>query len=180
MRLPAPLCYLLAPRIVPFVIRVAFLVVTLTLATQTAVFERWIESPLIDLDAGLTCATLRAFGTPAERNGPVVGTSEFRVEVVEGCTGIFVFVLLLAATLAFPARWRTRLGGVGAGAAIIFVLNWARIVTLYYLGRWRPDLFADFHLYVWQGATIVTVTLYWYVWALRFGNVQSSPRAAAT
>ncbi len=170
MKTPKLIRFVFAPTFVPFVIRALVLVSGLTALTLTETFDRLCKSPLISVNAWLTHHSLTLFGTKTTLSGSVVYSSDFSVEIVEGCTGLFVFILLLSATVAFPASWSRRLTGIGIGAAMVFVVNWARIVSLFYLGRAYPDLFEEFHVYVWQGVIIVLVTLYWYTWALRFSG----------
>jgi exosortase H (IPTLxxWG-CTERM-specific) len=170
MKLQQAVQLLLAPRLVPFLVRALLLVGALVALTQTGPYMRHVEAPMIALNARVTHETLSLLGVETTLRGDVVsasGPDAFSVQIVEGCTGLFVFVLLLGATIAFPARWRARILGLVLGASLIFVLNWLRIVTLFFVGRNYPDLFDELHVYVWQGLIIVLVTIYWYAWALR-------------
>jgi len=167
MTLPKPIRYLLAPQMVPFVLRALVLVALLTWMTQTAAFESGIKIPLMCANAWLTHKTLALFGTETYLQDRFVYGENFNIEIVEACTGLFVFVLLFSATIAFPSAWKSKGLGVLFGAAMIFVLNWARIISLFYLGSWKREWFDDAHLYVWQGVTIACVTIYWYAWAVR-------------
>jgi exosortase family protein XrtM len=168
MNAPKPIRFLLSPTLPAFVVRIVLLIIGLTGLTQTELFKSVVESPLIDVNTKLTHHTLVALGSDVTISGTFVYSEGVTLEIVEACTGIFVFLLLFSATLAFPARWKTRGLGIFFGATMIFVLNWIRIVTLFFILRDYPDLFDDFHVYVWQGTIIVCVTLYWYTWALRF------------
>ncbi len=54
-----------------------------------------------------------------------------RLNVLNGCEGLETLFLLLAAFIAYPFGWRTRLLGMALGTGLVFVLNQARIVTLW-------------------------------------------------
>jgi exosortase H (IPTLxxWG-CTERM-specific) len=152
---------------VGFSVRALTLLAVLTLLTITSWFRAGIEGPLISINADVSRWILTALGTPTLRDGQHLHAAGFSVEVVSGCTGLFVFIILLAAVLAFPASWRMKAAGLAWGAALIFVLNQLRIVTLFLAGARAPWLFEDLHLFVWQGAIVVLIAFYWYAWASR-------------
>ena len=86
-------------------------------------------------------------------NVRVVGQRVFlgpsAVEIVNSCTGIDVGVFLASAMLVFPAPWRTRLQGVLAAFAIVFAVNFLRVLTLCWLNAGSPRTFELVHVYVW-------------------------------
>jgi exosortase/archaeosortase family protein len=71
------------------------------------------------------------------------------VEIVNSCTGIDVGMFLAAAMLVFPAPWRTRALGVLAAFAIVFAVNFLRVLTLCWLNATSPPTFELVHVYVW-------------------------------
>ena len=152
---------------IAFSLRVIILLPLLALLSITSWFRAGVERPLIGLNAEISRSILGALGTPTRRDGDHLHAAGFSVEIVSGCTGLFVFLILLAATLAFPASWRARVIGLAGGAVLIFVLNQVRIVSLFLVGAKAPRFFEDLHLFVWQGAIIVLVAYYWYAWASR-------------
>ena len=80
------------------------------------------------------------------------------VDIVNSCTGIDVGIFLASAMLVFPAPWRDRARGVVAGFAIIFAVNFLRVLTLCWLNAGSPQLFELVHVYVWP-AFITAVCL---------------------
>jgi len=88
----------------------------------------------------------------------------FAVAIEAGCNGIEATIVLLAALLSFPATWRYRFLGIGAGFAAIQLLNLLRIITLFYLGQWSKDVFEWAHLYVWQALIMLDVLVVFLVW----------------
>lgn len=83
------------------------------------------------------------------------------------CTGAYVLLILVTFLLAYPARWYQRLAGIGIGIAALSVVNVLRIAVLVHVAEIRPDLFAYFHEYVWQGVFLVLVIVYAMAWVER-------------
>ena len=79
----------------------------------------------------------------------------FAVDVKNGCNGIEAALLLLAAMLAFPAPPKARAIGIAAGLAAIQGVNLFRIVSLFWLGAHRRDVFELFHAAIWQTTLIL-------------------------
>jgi exosortase H (IPTLxxWG-CTERM-specific) len=91
----------------------------------------------------------------------------FAMEVLDGCNGIDVVVLLWAAILAYPASWRQKGKGLLAGTVIINVINFLRIISLFYLGQYDRQWFEFAHLYVWESVfVLLTLTIFW-MWVRR-------------
>ena len=70
----------------------------------------------------------------------------FAMEVLDGCNGDDVAVLLWAAILAYPASWLQKGKGLLAGTAAIYVINFLRIIGLFYLGQYNSQWFEFAHL----------------------------------
>jgi exosortase family protein XrtM len=113
----------------------------------------------------------RAAGTPVERfvvDGLTVGTAGWIVatldpeagvrvfgsrlsapgggiNVLNGCEGTDAAFLLMAALFAAPASWKRRTAGLAAGLALVFVLNQARVIALFYAVRAAPGWFDLLH-----------------------------------
>jgi exosortase/archaeosortase family protein len=77
-------------------------------------------------------------------------------------------LIFLAAVLAFPASWRSRLLGLGLGILAIQVVNLIRVVALFLTGTYFPSLFDASHTVVWQTLVILSGVLLWIFWANRF------------
>jgi hypothetical protein len=82
----------------------------------------------------------RAFDGDAMSHGNVLFSkrSGFAVSIEAGCNGVEALLVLAAAMLAFPAPWRMKLIGLAIGAVAIQALNIVRVISLYYLGQWKP------------------------------------------
>jgi len=109
--------------------------------------------------------------------GTSIRSGEFAVDVENGCNGLETALLLAAAVLAFPASWKSRLVGLGAGFAGIQAINLVRVVSLFWIGHHRPSLFSAAHTVVWQSIVVLAGVGLFLVWASRQGD---GARAAAS
>lgn len=91
------------------------------------------------------------------------GTAVLPVDVSLACSGTDVLSLCVAAILAYPARWRARIAGAGAGILLILALNTVRIATLARAVE-SPALFNALHVYVWPVALALAVAAYVFWW----------------
>ena len=93
----------------------------------------------------------------------LLGTPRLPVEVTLACSGADALALCLGAVLAYPVRWRTRLGGAGGGALLILGLNTLRIGTLGRVAA-SPAWFNALHVYVWPAALTLAIAGYVFAW----------------
>ena len=100
------------------------------------------------------------------------GHNGFAVAIEAGCNGVEASIVLVAAMLAFPAPWKRKLLGLAVGVVAVQGLNIVRVISLFYLGQWRLDVFEFAHLYVWQALIMLDVLIVWLLW------VRTLPRAA--
>lgn len=123
---------------------------------------------LVRISAGL----LAAIGETVVTDGTVIRSSLFAVDVKNGCNGIEATLLLLAAMLAFPAPPKARLAGIAVGLGVVQAVNLVRIVSLFWLGAHRRDVFDLFHAAVWQTILILLAVGVFVLWgrALRGGG----------
>lgn len=120
--------------------------------------------PFTGLLVKVSAALLGAIGEKVVTDGTVIRSSLFAVDVKNGCNGIEAALLLLAAMLAFPAPWRARLAGIAAGLAAVQAVNLVRIVSLFWLGAHRRDVFDLFHAAVWQTILILLAVGIFVLW----------------
>ena len=97
----------------------------------------------------------------------------FAVSIESGCNGVEATIVLVAAILAFPAPWKSRLLGLAVGVVAVQGLNIIRVISLFYLGQWDLAAFEWAHLYVWQALIMLDVLIIWLLW------VRTLPRATA-
>jgi exosortase H (IPTLxxWG-CTERM-specific) len=81
--------------------------------------------------------------------------------------------------VAFPAGWKHKLIGLGAGFVAIQALNVLRVISLFYLGQWNMDVFNFAHTYLWQALIMLDVLAVWLIWMRELApKSESSPSAA--
>lgn len=86
------------------------------------------------------------------------------ININHECTGAYVLLILVTFLCAYPASWRARAAGVAVGISAMTLVNVVRIAVLVRVAEIRPDLFAYFHEYVWQGVFLVLVIVYAMAW----------------
>ena len=79
------------------------------------------------------------------------------------CSGVDVLALCLAAILACPVPWRSRLAGTAGALAFVLGLNTVRIATLG-LAAASPALFRALHLQVWPAILVCATAGYVFAW----------------
>jgi len=87
-----------------------------------------------------------------------------RLSVLNGCEGTESLFLIIAAILAFKARWRDKLAGLLLGAIVIYLANQWRIVALYFALRHDRELFSALHGYIAPVLIIAIGCLFYLVW----------------
>jgi exosortase H (IPTLxxWG-CTERM-specific) len=125
----------------------------------------WIRGPLSVHTATLTAWMLRVLGYQASSQGIYIDCELYDLTIIGECTAVHPLAYYLAALLAYPTSWRHRLIGLAIGIPAILVINQARLVSLVFVGHWRPELFEIVHALVWQGLIIFLTLLVWIVWA---------------
>lgn len=102
-------------------------------------------------------------------------TNGFAVSIEAGCNGVEATIVLVAAILAFPAPWKSKLVGLAAGIVAVQGLNVVRVISLFYLGQWDRQWFEWAHLYVWQALIMLDVLIVWLVWVRTLPRTQPGP-----
>lgn len=107
-----------------------------------------------------------------------LGAPSAPVEVTLACSGADALALCLAAVLAYPVRWRSRLAGAAGGTALILALNTVRIGTL---GRAAasPTWFEALHVYVWPAVLTLAIAAYVFTWMRVADQVPGASALAA-
>ncbi|HXZ49786.1 MAG TPA: exosortase H [Usitatibacter sp.] len=149
-----------------FALAFAGILVALFAAELTRPIQHALVAPWTDLVARASAAMLRAFDRDVVASDATIfsASTGFGITIRAGCNGVEAMLVLAAAMLAYPAPWRHRLLGLLAGTAAVQLLNFARIASLFYLGRWSATAFEWAHLYVWQALIMLDVLVVWLLW----------------
>lgn len=163
---------------------IAFLVVFLLLLGGgfTLISLNWVNDHVIEpFTAGIaqvSGAVLDLIGQNVTMQGTIIRNARFAVNIRNGCNGVEAMLIFLAAVLAFPASWRSRLLGLGIGILAIQAVNLVRVVVLFLTGVYFPSLFDASHTVVWQTLVILSGVLLWIFWANRFAAPVSAEPAS--
>ncbi len=150
-----------------FVLRyVVLLVVLFALVAWQPVDDR-VVGPYTTFVARESAVVLRALGEDVRVDGQVLSSPRFAVTIYNGCNGLEAILVFVAGVLAFSAGWRARLLGIALGVVAVQVLNIVRVVSLYYVGVWRPEWFSAAHVLVWQTVVILFAVVLWLFWVQR-------------
>jgi len=96
--------------------------------------------------------------------GAIVRFGGFSVTIIEECTGVYEALILGAALLAYPTRWRNTFVGFVIGIPMIYGMNVARIAVLLVVGRYSDQWFDFMHVYFWQVTMIAMIASAWMAW----------------
>jgi archaeosortase B (VPXXXP-CTERM-specific) len=129
---------------------------------------------LMAVTADLTGFFLRLFGLTVNISGRVVSLSNFSMEVVGECTGLYEMLIFLAAMISYPANYKKKLIGAGMGLPLLYVINIIRMVFIAIIGNWSPKSFDFMHMYFWQVAMILIIVSVWVLWIEKVVHYQKS------
>lgn len=87
-----------------------------------------------------------------------------RLNIRNGCDGAEAIELLLAAFIAISGSWRMKWSGMAIGLSLIYLLNQARLVALYFAIRHDKALFDLIHGLLGPLVIIALSTLFFAWW----------------
>jgi exosortase family protein XrtM len=97
--------------------------------------------------------------------GRTISSPASSLHVTRGCEGVEIFLLLVAAVVAFPAPWKARLRGLGVGCVLAYLLSVTRLLALHFTLRYTPGAWEALHGLVLPLGPIIVVTLYFMRWS---------------
>lgn len=103
----------------------------------------------------------------AEAHGASIKASGGGLNILNGCDGMEVMFLVVAAFLAVRMDWKPRLLGLALGIGLVFVLNQARILALFYAFRTDRDLFDVLHTTILPVVLVSVVAICFYAFLHR-------------
>lgn len=130
------------------------------LTVPTAV---WLINTLVELPA------------PASAAGARIVAPGGGINVLQGCEGLDVLGLWVAAVAAGALTWRGRWLGWTVGTALVFVFNQARLLSLFDLYRRQREWFGDAHGLWWPLALVALVFALFVLWQRWFGAAPPAP-----
>ncbi len=136
---------------------------TYTLAREYDVVER----AVVDIATVLPSAHIISALTPDEQvraEGARLISPNVRLSVLNGCEGTECLLLLFAAIIAHRAAARDKAAALAAGFLLVYGINQMRIVTLFYVVRYRHDWFPILHGYIAPLFVTGVAAVFFYVW----------------
>ena len=100
-------------------------------------------------------------------NGKVISSPLFSVEIARGCDAYRLCALLASAVIAFPASWRLKAWGIGLGLLWLNLLNFVRIVGLFFIGGLWHSQFQISHEVYFPIFLIAMTVAAWLLWVKR-------------
>lgn len=165
-----------------FLLTLAGFVVGMEFLLNTEWVLHRVVGPELEFFAWLLGIGLEMLGETVNAGGVFVVTDRFSIEIVQGCDALRPVLLFVAAVIASPVRWWTKLPGIVFGAAVLVAANLIRLVLLYYVGvHFSLRVFDFMHRNVSQVAFILLVIFLWAAWALwavRKSKYANPPRQA--
>jgi exosortase family protein XrtM len=149
---------------VTFVLGFALLMGGFEVSRGTA-FERFLVEDLILVPTTslINVITRREHVTLVGR--AIVSPTGANLRVTRGCEGIEMFLLLVAAILAFPASARHRVQGLIVGSVLAYLLSVTRLMALHYILQYSPAAWEALHGLVLPLGPIVLMALYFLHWS---------------
>lgn len=86
------------------------------------------------------------------------------INIINGCEGVDVMLLLLTAMLVAPISLNSKLIGSALGVMVVLALNQVRVIGLFYAYRFDRSLFDMLHGVAAPLMLIVAVTGYFLLW----------------
>ena len=120
--------------------------------------------PYLGFVARVTGGILRVLGHDATVHGALITSPDFSVEIVSGCDAVEPVAAFAAAVLASPASLWLKIPVILAGSVTLLLINFVRIVSLFYIGIYFPKALDIMHFDVWQAAFIVLAFCLWAIW----------------
>jgi exosortase/archaeosortase family protein len=140
-------------------------------------WQTWYIEQLVVPTAVAWINLVGALPVPVVASGPRVVAEGGGLSVLQGCEGLDVLGLWLAAVAAAPLSWRGRLLGWTLGALIVFALNQLRLGSLLVLYREHRAWFGDAHGLWWPVLLVALVFGLFLLWQRWFSS--PSPREPA-
>jgi exosortase family protein XrtM len=105
--------------------------------------------------------------------GRTLSSPGSNLRVTRGCEGVEMFLLLIAAILAFPAGLKCRMRGLLVGAVLAYLLSIARLMALHYILRYSPSAWEALHGLILPLGPTILIALYFMHWSA--GAVRTLP-----
>lgn len=136
--------------------------------------SRWFKSHVIShyakLSARITAELLVLLGIDFSLQATALTVAGKTFVIAESCTGSFVFLLLSAVIITFPATLREKSWGVFLGFLTVFGLNLLRTLMIVVLVSRFAAGFWELHVIVGQALMIAGTVVFFIFWSSSLGQ----------
>jgi exosortase H (IPTLxxWG-CTERM-specific) len=150
-----------------FVVLFAVFMVIFQLITIIPVVRDGAFPAYLRINAQLSGAIIGLFEDSVTVNGQSISGRRASLLIERGCDAIEPSALFVAGVLAFPAAFTSKIPGMLLGTVCLMVLNIFRIISLFYVRRFWPQMFEVMHIDVWQSLFVLVAILFWILWAVK-------------
>jgi archaeosortase B (VPXXXP-CTERM-specific) len=127
-------------------------------------FEEFIPFFNMQSTAQVLFFFLKSVGINATIESYQIIFSNFSIEIVRQCTGIFEVIAIASCILAFPSSIKKKIIGISLALPIIYFFNMGRLIFLSVLGMNYPSVFEAVHDYLLQITFVFLVIFFWIFW----------------
>ena len=114
---------------------------------------------------------LNAMGQKVDIIETSIWNGHFMIDIAPECDAVQLQALLAAAIVSFPASLRHKGLGLVATISCLQIVNYVRIVSLYFLGsHFDEEIFHTVHKVVWPILLILIAIATWVLWARWVGE----------
>jgi exosortase H (IPTLxxWG-CTERM-specific) len=147
-----------------FILIFATLIIVFYATTFTPTFNNSFFPAYLKFQAKISSSALNMLGENTHVTGTYISSAKFAVNMVWGCDALEPSALFIAAVLAFPAPVLLKIAGILIGTFCLLFLNLVRIVSLFLIGVYYPDVFDVLHLDIWQILFILLTLVFFLIW----------------
>jgi len=130
---------------------------------HAAWFKAVVVAPYARFSALVTAGILFLLGIECQIDGSILTLSGHSFVIADSCTGSYVFLLLAAVVIAFPASFKEKLAGLMAGFSAVVILNLLRTLMIVIVASKFTGSFWSLHIIVGQ-ALMIAGTLGVFIW----------------
>jgi exosortase/archaeosortase family protein len=156
-------------------LRFALLFAALAIASEVVYYGFALESELfrayLEALAKVSGVILSQLTDGIVVRGTIISGDLFSVQIAEGCDAYRICALLCSAMLAFPAPLPVKAWGLVLGLVWLNLLNFVRIVGLFFIGGYFHSIFQRSHEVYFPIFLICMTVLAWIVWVRRATRV---------
>jgi len=157
-----------------FIIKLVAVVAIFHGFTLLPVYD-WLLPQYLHAVASLARALSDWFGESGEVVGATLRAPAYAVTVSPACSAVELAGFIVAAVVAFPSPWRTKVSGVLLGMLLVATLNVIRVTSLFLVGLHARRAFDMVHDDVWAVLFILIAPLFVGGWIAHVHQRNSPP-----